>query len=233
MHRPAESTPLHRARSAANSVLDRRRDRQVEDPDLERFPDLDDPLSPVISFLAAVIYISRFQRVPDPILQSDALDQLTLIDHVRGDLDKRTLAAIRLARRKGATWIQIARAMGLASRQGAEQLFQRLAHAAEVKDGVRDERAARAARRRAATGTDRATLLRGFVDELLALTGQLPQDVVDDLTYLTTELDRGRPAALPPSFETHLRLAVADLRAAGVTGETRRLVDQRARELGI
>jgi hypothetical protein len=58
------------------------------------------------------------------------LDELTLVAGARAALDERELTLIDRARRDGATWGQIAAALGLASRQAAEQRRQRLSAAA-------------------------------------------------------------------------------------------------------
>jgi hypothetical protein len=59
--------------------------------------------------------------------------QLTEIQAARGRLDERELKLIDRARHQGATWTQIAAALGLASRQAAQQRHQRLAAAARSR----------------------------------------------------------------------------------------------------
>ncbi|RKN14954.1 hypothetical protein D7147_27135 [Micromonospora musae] len=78
----------------------------------------------------------------------DELDRLGMLRADRLRLDEEELDLIDRARYAGATWAQIAVALGLASRQAAEQRRQRLA-------------TARLARRR--------ELDRGFSDRLVAL----------------------------------------------------------------
>ena len=55
------------------------------------------------------------------------LDQLTALAAARAAFDERELRLIDQARRDGATWAEIAGALGLATRQAAEQRRQRLA----------------------------------------------------------------------------------------------------------
>jgi hypothetical protein len=56
----------------------------------------------------------------------DELADLTSLQALRSDLDRRELDLIDRARHAGATWAEIAAALGLASRQAAEQRRQRL-----------------------------------------------------------------------------------------------------------
>src|SRR3954471_12448009 len=58
------------------------------------------------------------------------MDELRAIPAARARLDADELALIDRARRDGATWADIARALGLSSRQAAEQRRLRLATAA-------------------------------------------------------------------------------------------------------
>jgi hypothetical protein len=60
----------------------------------------------------------------------DELADLTSLQALRADLDRRELDLIDRARHTGATWAEIATALGLASRQAAEQRCQRLRTAA-------------------------------------------------------------------------------------------------------
>ena len=61
------------------------------------------------------------------------LTHLAELADARARLDDRELALIDRARHGGATWAQIAGALGLASRQAAEQRRQRLATAARIR----------------------------------------------------------------------------------------------------
>ena len=84
-----------------------------------------------------------------------ALVELGLISSARAALDERELTLIDRARREGATWGQIAAALGLASRQAAEQRRQRLSAAAS-----------RAARSDDPRYGDQMVQLRAAVDDL-------------------------------------------------------------------
>ena len=61
------------------------------------------------------------------------LVQLAEIRAARARLDEQELALIERARYVGATWAQVAAALGLASRQAAEQRRQRLVAAAQAR----------------------------------------------------------------------------------------------------
>ena len=58
-----------------------------------------------------------------------SLEQLAAVAAARAAIDERELRLIDQARRDGATWAEVAAALGLASRQAAEQRRQRLAAA--------------------------------------------------------------------------------------------------------
>src|SRR4051812_27400287 len=68
------------------------------------------------------------------------LDQLAELGPARARLDERELELIDRARQAGATWGQVAGALGLASRQAAEQRRQRLAAAARSRLHTHDLR---------------------------------------------------------------------------------------------
>ncbi|MFC7535251.1 hypothetical protein [Actinoplanes sp. GCM10030250] len=64
---------------------------------------------------------------------AEELDQLAEIRAARSRLDEQELALIERARYAGATWSQVGAALGLASRQAAEQRRRRLAAAVEAR----------------------------------------------------------------------------------------------------
>ncbi|MCZ7422933.1 hypothetical protein O7605_25860 [Verrucosispora sp. WMMA2121] len=68
----------------------------------------------------------------------DPLDQLAGVGAARNRLDETELDLIDRARLAGATWAQVAEALGLASRQAAEQRRQRLAAARAARRAVAD-----------------------------------------------------------------------------------------------
>ena len=67
------------------------------------------------------------------------LDDLRDIAAARARLDARELTALDNARRQGATWAEIADALGVGSRQAAEQRRQRLAAAAARRSRSRQQ----------------------------------------------------------------------------------------------
>ncbi|MET8146747.1 hypothetical protein ACIBSW_14805 [Actinoplanes sp. NPDC049668] len=68
------------------------------------------------------------------------LGRLAEIGAARARLDERELELIDRARQAGATWVQVAAALGLASRQAAEQRRQRLIAAARSRRHDQDLR---------------------------------------------------------------------------------------------
>ncbi|WP_341715846.1 hypothetical protein QQG74_17525 [Micromonospora sp. FIMYZ51] len=68
----------------------------------------------------------------------DPLDRLADISSARERLDETELDLIDRARQAGATWTQVAEALGLGSRQAAEQRRQRLAAARQARRAAAD-----------------------------------------------------------------------------------------------
>jgi hypothetical protein len=68
------------------------------------------------------------------------VDELREIVAARARLDDRELESIDRARRQGATWAQIAAALGLGSRQAAEQRRRRLVAVAQDRQRLQDLR---------------------------------------------------------------------------------------------
>ena len=140
------------------------------------------------------------------------LSDLRAIPVARARLDADELALIDKARRAGATWADIAAALGLASRQAAEQRRLRLATAAIPRQQDRDK--AIAALRVAAVdlhrrvGADRrwddrfvrAALVRETLDAAVAAPAgslfSLVKDVVADLDPVAGPLPRATQAAI-------------------------------------
>ncbi|MFI7597692.1 hypothetical protein [Actinoplanes sp. NPDC049681] len=151
------------------------------------------------------------------------LEQLAEIGPARARLDERELELIDRARQAGATWTQIAGALGLASRQAAEQRRQRLMAAARsrlrdgdlryahsivvLREAVSDLHRSIAADGRWAGRFTRAPLVRDTVGTAVdAPPGglyALAEQAVQDLT-------RAGGSALPG----HVRLAVQRVREA-------------------
>ncbi|RKF24158.1 hypothetical protein [Micromonospora globbae] len=136
------------------------------------------------------------------------LDELGALRHARARLDERELDLIDRARHAGATWAQVASALGMASRQAAEQRRRRLV-------------AARRARRR--------DLDRGWSPEVVALRGVVAdlQRWIDadrrwDGRFARAALVRDTVAvahdAEPGPLHTLARHVAADLAAAGTAG---------------
>lgn len=142
---------------------------------------------------------------------------------LRAELDERELALIDRARQQGSTWGQIARALGLASRQAAEQRRQRLATAARVRRLDADRRYAPPLARLRVAVTDlhrwivhdrhwdsrfpRAALVRGTLAAALdAPAGSLHALAV----HAAADLAEVDPARLPPA----VRAAVPPLHQA-------------------
>ncbi|HWS38940.1 MAG TPA: hypothetical protein VN408_40145 [Actinoplanes sp.] len=157
------------------------------------------------------------------------LSELRGIPARRAEIDAAELESIDRARRSGASWAQIAAALGLASRQAAEQRRQRLAEAAERavlpqrQELDRGYGAGVAVLRRRAVdlhhriGADRRWDRRftraALVRETLAAAPDAPAGALYDLVVVALE-DLAGPDA--PVFPGSLRSAIARLQAAVV-----------------
>ncbi|GGN03840.1 hypothetical protein FHR83_001156 [Actinoplanes campanulatus] len=159
------------------------------------------------------------------------LERLRQIPARRADLDADELELIDRARRDGATWPEIAEALGLTSRQAAEQRRHRLAQAAERAS--RPQRAeldqgyghtAPELRRRAIElhrriGADRRWDARfpraALVRETLVAAPDAPPGALYDLVAAVLK-DLADPSV--PEFPAPLRAAIDRLRAAAIKG---------------
>jgi hypothetical protein len=156
-----------------------------------------------------------------------SVDEFAEIAAARARLDERELDLIDRARRRGATWAEIARALGLGSRQAAEQRHRRLAAGARSRQREQDSRYGLSTLRAtvvalsAAIGTDarwdarfpRAALVRETVASaaeagsgpLFALAAQAATDltaagrVPAPIHVAVVDLRRALRDALPPS----------------------------------
>jgi hypothetical protein len=132
------------------------------------------------------------------------LDQLGLIAAARAALDDHELALIDRARHAGATWGQVAAALGLTSRQAAEQRRQRLSAAAS-----------RVARSDDARYGHRMVQLRAAID---ALHRQITADAAWETRFVRAPLVRATVAAAvdapPGSLFALAAQAAADLAAS-------------------
>lgn len=79
--------------------------------------------------LAAMLGGGSASYLPDePELDTDDLTAaLTLVPLARADLDEVELSLLMVARRRGMTWSEVARGLGLGSAQAAQQRHDRLA----------------------------------------------------------------------------------------------------------
>lgn len=162
----------------------------------------------------------------------DALAALTLLRYVREDLAGWEPRLIAAARASGASWVQLAPALGVASRQAAERRYLRLrpdqtATATTGEQRVQAERDRRAGDRAVTRwARQNAIGLRRLAAEVSALDGDilLTGDARDHVDLVTTALGENDTAALlQPLADAgpHLQTSHPHLadRIAGVTDE--------------
>jgi DNA-binding transcriptional MerR regulator len=157
----------------------------------------------------------------------DELADLTSLQALRADLDRRELDLIDRARHTGATWAEIAAALGLTSRQAAEQRCQRLRTAARSRRHDHDLAYAKSIvglrtavldlhrRIEADHGWDgrfvRAALARRT---LAAAADATPGALFALAAQALTDLRAARPAGLPPALRAAVTTLQQALRAA-------------------
>jgi hypothetical protein len=140
------------------------------------------------------------------------LDELRV---ARAALDVRELELIDRARRQGATWAQLAVAVGVTSRQAAEQRRQRLSAAAHRAAKTHDSRYGHS-----------IVQLRTAIDTLHT---RIAADAIWDARFVRAALVRETVAAavdaIPGSLFALAAQAAADLAGAAVTSPPDRLRD--------
>jgi hypothetical protein len=157
----------------------------------------------------------------------DALDELRSVPQARAQLDARELALIDGARRAGAPWSEIAAALGLSSRQAAEQRRLRLSSAAirpagpeEFGERIADLRAAAADLHRrigADRRWDRRFTRAALVRDTLATAAEAPAGALFSLVQAAVgDLEEASPRMPGPTRAAIARLAGA-LEAAALT----------------
>jgi hypothetical protein len=143
---------------------------------------------------------------------AEALDALVSVRELRARLDVWEPRLIAAARHGGATWAQIAPALGVASRQAAERRFLRLHQGAGDAAGTRDDRVQAVRDRRAGEravdswARTNGAALRQLAGQIVALTDLGPA-AQPSLDRLYTALGDNDAALLPPllaAAEEHL-----------------------------
>ncbi|GAA5183885.1 hypothetical protein GCM10023322_24150 [Rugosimonospora acidiphila] len=182
-------------------------------------------------------WAERYRAVHDalgvaPPAGEELVDALRLIPALREDLDGIERATIDAARRAGASWTEIASALGLRSRQAAEQRRLRLG----ASDAGRDATEARRRRQRQRSvdnaAGEGAAGLRAAVEDLvnglgrMAVPGAARPAVVLARRTLLVALD-----ADPGALVDLARLAIDDLGPVVATGAGGRPVDDAVRRI--
>lgn len=168
----------------------------------------------------------------------EALAALTLVTELRTDLDRAERQLITQARERGASWRVVATALGLSSRQAAEQRWLRLRAGEEAVDRARDAGSVRRQRHRQqkldeVTGEDVVALRR----EAARLRTRLirrpyrpdPRDPHLAAVRLAARTLSAADQASPGALYDLVRLAVADLRGVPAGNLGRPLTEARDR----
>ncbi|WP_433349561.1 DNA-binding protein [Micromonospora sp. CA-111912] len=128
-------------------------------------PYVPDPYEAVALVTALAAGGAELAADEEPVDSADLVAALTLVPHVRAELDALEAGLLQLARDRGLTWQAIAHGLGLGSAQAARQRFERLTGRVDVvaegdarNDGTRrdDEGAGRGEGDRPGGGSDGA-----------------------------------------------------------------------------
>jgi hypothetical protein len=185
-----------------------------------------------VSFLAAAAALAAIddavRTAHDPAVQrgrephtdpESALTALLLLRELRGELAGWEAGLVETARAAGATWADLARPMGVSSRQAAENRYLRLQSVGRDADSTGAERVKAVRDRRAADRTvttwarDNAADLRVLAAQITGLTDLSPQ-AGPAMTDLHAALGAADPADLVPplmALRPHLSKRHGDL----------------------
>jgi hypothetical protein len=197
------------ADTAVQRIIDRR--TRLGDPDLEQASDVP---------LETVEYVLKCQRVPAEALQADILDALVVLEYARvhvpatpRQLDRLEYGLLTAGRAAGLSYSQLARALGLRTRQAAEHRLLRLASGARGQR--RHENAERAARRTIDRELDWFTqhgrALREGAAQIVARREHADDELAETLEDLAETL-ASIPAAGNPRYLNRMQTLAARLR---------------------
>ncbi|WBB69619.1 DNA-binding protein [Micromonospora sp. WMMD812] len=118
-------TRAHRTFSALHRITERHADTDAR---RRRYanPYVADPWEAVALVTALAAGGAELEAGEDPVDGADLTAALTLVPHVRAELDALEAGLLTLARSRGLTWQAIAFGLGLGSAQAAQQRFDRL-----------------------------------------------------------------------------------------------------------
>lgn len=204
----------------AVAILGRRIEHGDRDLDRRGFPDTND-------LFGVLTYVHTCRQVPASVLDADCLSVLVITRYLERELDRRKLLALNTVRSHQMPWSAIARAAGVKSKQGAEQMWQRLRNAYQPGGGRRSEVDAR---HHQVEDMDRAELpparnlelLLRTAQRLVALRRLMPDDLRENADVL-------RDAATPAATLGHVRELLDDLaRVPDLDAQLRQVVEEAA-----
>ncbi len=112
-------TALHRI-AERHAGTETRRRRHIN-------PYLPDPYEAVALVTSLAAGGARPEPDEEPVDEADLVAALTLVPHLRAEVDTMEAGLLALARARGLTWQAIAFGLGLGSAQAAKQRYERLA----------------------------------------------------------------------------------------------------------
>lgn len=116
----------HRTFAALDRISERHADTELRRR-RHTNPYLPDPYEAVALVTALAAGGAAVEPGEEPVDDADLTAALTLVPHLRAEVDAMELGLLTLARGRGMTWQAIAFGLGLGSAQAAKQRFERLA----------------------------------------------------------------------------------------------------------
>ncbi|MCX4385323.1 DNA-binding protein [Micromonospora peucetia] len=121
----ASRSRAHRTYAALHRIAERHADTETRRR-RHTNPYLPDSFEAIALVTALAAGGAELEPGEEPADEADLIAALTLVPHLRAEVDTMEAGLLTLARGRGLTWQQIAYGLGLGSAQAAKQRFERL-----------------------------------------------------------------------------------------------------------
>ncbi|MDT0533050.1 DNA-binding protein [Micromonospora sp. DSM 115977] len=121
----ASASRAHRTYAALHRIAERHAGTEAQRR-RHTNPYLPDTYEAVALVTALAAGGAEVEAGEEPVDEADLIAALTLVPHLRAEVDTMEAGLLTLARSRGLTWQQIAYGLGLGSAQAAKQRFERL-----------------------------------------------------------------------------------------------------------
>jgi hypothetical protein len=187
------------AENAATEIYERR--YHLEDPNLHWLKE---------GLLAVADHANTYDAgIPAAVIHQDVADVIKILRWLSEVNDLVMLAAIRMGRKHKMTWLQLAAAVGVDTKQGAENLYKRLVNACEGT-GTRDDALLRAhnawEKEHQAWRAKRSADLAACIVRLQSHRAELPAEIQETVDELAANVPAPNTASTFGWHRTLLRL---------------------------